>query len=92
LRRVLSVPSVTKLLEPLFLDPKLAGQGETVLWYATWIFLTQDSLVGRIGAVIDDGDLIRLMATDKVSRLQSQHQRVNPFLRKLIVKWQLCQT
>jgi hypothetical protein len=86
LPKIENVPSVTELLArlraiaPLFLDQKFAGQAEPVLWYATSIVPTQESLVARIGAVVDDRDLITLRATDKVCGLQSQHQRVNFWL------------
>jgi hypothetical protein len=68
------------LVAPFFLDERTAIQAESVLWYARAIVESEDRLVDRVGAVVNDRDLWTLQATDKTCSLRSQHQTLSSAL------------
>jgi hypothetical protein len=68
------------LVAPFFLDQRTAIQAESVLWYARAIVESEDRLVDRVGAVVNDRDLWTLQATDKTCSLRSQHQTLSSAL------------
>jgi hypothetical protein len=68
------------MVAPFFLDEKKVAQAEPVLWYARYIVGSEERLVERVGAVVNDREVWTMEATDKTCSLRAQRQTLSSAL------------